>query len=118
MWALTKYATNQYYKYELNEEIYNFNDYKESINNQMPILTSIRLNDDWVHAVLTVGYEEFKKTCEVEHSFMWWSWTTIEPYYNRYLRVVDGWNTSNSSRFIDCSGYWKSINGNGFKVYA
>lgn len=115
--ALTKYATNQYYKHELNEEIYNFNDYRECINNQMPILTSIILNDDWGHAVLTVGYEEFKKTCEVEHSFMWWSWTTTETYYNRYLRVVDGWGTSNSSRFIDYSGYWKSIDGWGFKVY-
>ncbi len=114
--ALTKYSTNQFYNYEIYEELYNFEDYKKCIINQMPILTSITLGKEG-HAVLVVGVEEFKKTCEIKHNFMWWNWTTTETYYNKYLRVVDGWSTSNSSRFIDYSGYWDSVTGRGFKIY-
>ena len=43
-------------------------------------------------------------------------WTTTEYRYSRYLRVIDGWGSSNASRFIDCAGYWDTVTGRGFKI--
>ena len=82
----------------------------------MPVLTSLSLEDWGGHAVLTVGYEKFDYEYEKKNSFLWWKWTTIEHKYSKYLRVVDGWDTSNSDRFIDMSGYWDTVIGRGFSI--
>ena len=34
----------------------------------------------------------------------------------RYLRVIDGWDTSNSGRYIDYNGYFTTICAIGFKL--
>ena len=109
--ALKNYTSMQNYDYEINSKITKYDEFKNCINSSMPILTSIQLESWGGHAVLTVGYEEFSKTYEENHNFMWWNWTTTETSYSQYLRVIDGWSTSNSSRFIDFSGYWDSITG-------
>lgn len=80
------------------------------------MITSIYLDDWGGHAVLVVGFEEFEQAYEVEHSFLFIKWTTTEYRYSRYLRVIDGWSSSNASRFIDCAGYWDTVTGRGVKI--
>ncbi|MDR0697589.1 MAG: hypothetical protein LBF68_08730 [Christensenellaceae bacterium] len=53
----------------------------------------------------------------VQHQILFFKWTTTEYRYTRYLRVIDGWDSSNSSRFIDFSGYWDSILGWSVNIY-
>lgn len=77
-------------------------------------MTSIDLDGWGGHAIVVVGYEEFKQAYEKQHQFLWKKWTTTEYRYSRYLRVVDGWDTSNSSRYIDVAGYWNTVTGRGF----
>ncbi len=115
-YALSKYATDQDYNYQLIDNIVSYEEFKNCIKNKMPILASIQLKGWGGHAVLVVGYEEFSKEYQEEHSFMWWKWTTTETKYTRYLRVIDGWSSSNNSRFIDYSGYWDSITGWGVGI--
>ena len=114
--ALKTYAREQGYDYELDTGVDTFDEFKENIESDMPVLTSIDLDSWGSHAVLTVGFEKFEQSYEEKHSFMWWDWTTTEYRYSQYLRVIDGWDSSNSSRFIDCNGYWDNIIGRGFKL--
>ena len=114
--ALIAYATEQGYDYEINTGVDTFEEFKTNIANDMPVLTSIDLDGWGGHAVLVVGFEEFEQAYEVEHSILFIKWTTTEYRYSRYLRVIDGWGSSNASRFIDCAGYWDTVTGRGFKI--
>lgn len=114
--ALKDYAKEQGYDYEIDTGVDTFDEFKTNIANDMPVLASIDLDGWGGHAVLVVGYEEFEQSYEEDHGFLWWDWTTTEYRYCRYLRVIDGWGTSNSSRFIDCGGYWDTLTGRGFKI--
>lgn len=114
--ALKNYAKDQGYDYEIDTGVNSFEEFKTNIENNMPILTSIDLDGWGGHAILVVGYEEFSQAYQVEHKVLWHSWTTTEYNYARYLRVIDGWDTSNDSRFIDFSGYWDTIEGRGFMI--
>ena len=114
--ALKDYAIDQGYNYVYKDNIDKYEEFKECIDDDMPVLTSLSLEDWGGHAVLTVGYEKFDYEYEKKNSFLWWKWTTIEHKYSKYLRVVDGWDTSNSDRFIDMSGYWDTVIGRGFSI--
>lgn len=102
--------------HEIDTGVNSFEEFKTNIENNMPILTSIDLDGWGGHAILVVGYEEFSQAYQVEHKVLWNSWTTTEYNYARYLRVIDGWDTSNDSRFIDFSGYWDTIEGRGVMI--
>ncbi len=114
--ALRDYASKQNYNFELRSNLKTYKDFKGNIDCGRPILTSINLSSWGGHAVLTVGYEQFEYRYSVKHQFLWKKWTTIESDYTNYLRVIDGWNTSNSSRYIDLSGYWDSVIGRSFII--
>ena len=115
--ALKNYAKEQgYSNYNLDTGVDTYSEFKENIDADRPVLTSISLDGWGGHAILCVGYEEFDHEYEEKHSFLWWNWTTTEHKYTHYLRVIDGWGTSNSSRFIDMSGYWDDVVGRGFTV--
>ena len=114
--ALTTYANEQNYNSEIYTNLNTFDKIKTNIDNNRPIMTSIQLSGWGGHAVLTVGYETFVQSYEVQHSFLWIKWTTTEYRYTKYLRVIDGWSTANSSRFIDATDYWDSITGWGFNI--
>lgn len=115
--ALKAYAKERSYNYELDRYIDTYEEFKENIDNQMPVLTTIRLKDWGGHAILVVGYESFAQEYQEEHSFLWFNWTTTEYRYARYLRVVDGWSTSNNSRYIDMTNYWDFLEGRGLRIY-
>lgn len=114
--ALKTYAKEQGYNYEIDTGVDTYDEFKESIDAGKPVLTSIDLSDWGGHAVVTVGYERFTHEYTENHSFLWWSWTTTEYEYTNYLRVIDGWSTSNSSRYIDLKGYWDTVTGRSFLI--
>lgn len=91
-------------------------EFKDNISNGRPVLTSIDLSGWGGHAVVTVGVERFTHEYTVEHSFLWWKWTATESEHSNYLRIIDGWNTSNDSVFIDLKGYWDTVTGRGFLI--
>ena len=115
--ALIKYAKEQEYNYEIDRYVDTFEEFKENIDAQMPILTYAKIGDWYGHFVVVVGYESFCQEYKESHSFLWHNWTTTEYRYANYLRVIDGWNTSNDCRYIDASGYWDKLEGRGFTIY-
>lgn len=115
--ALKNYAKEQGYSYEIDRYIDTYEEFKENIDKGMPVLTSVGLDSWGGHGLLVVGYESFAMPYTVSHSFLWSTWTTTEYKYARYLRVIDGWSSSNNSVFIDASGYWDFLEGRGFKIY-
>lgn len=112
--ALKSYASERGYSYKIVTGVDTYAEFKKNINSGRPVLTSIDLDGWGGHAIVVVGYEEFKQAYEKQHQFLWKKWTTTEYRYSRYLRVVDGWDTSNSSRYIDVAGYWNTVTGRGF----
>ncbi len=114
--ALKNYASERGYNYKIVTGVNTYAKFKDNIDNSRPVLTSIDLDIWGGHAIVVVGYEEFKQSYEKQHQFLWWKWTTTEYRYSRYLRVIDGWSTSNDSRFIDVAGYWDTVTGRGFAL--
>ncbi len=114
--ALKNYASEQGYNYEIRTGIDTYDEFKDSIANGRPVLTSIDLSGWGGHAVITVGCERFKHEYTKNHQFLWWKWTTTETEYSNYLRVIDGWGSSNDSRFIDLKGYWDTVTGRSFII--
>ena len=118
--AIKTYAKEQGYSYEIDRYIDTYEEFKENIDKGMPVLTRIQLDaDDWgAHRLLVVGYESFALPYTQSHSFLGlYTWTTTEYKYVRYLRVIDGWSSSNDSVYIDVSGYWDELEGVGFRIY-
>lgn len=109
--ALKSLASEQGYNYDIDTYFWgtNWNAYKASINKGRPILTELKTGD-WGHELFVVGYEQFTYTYQVQ--VLWW-WETRTTDYC-YLRVVDGYATSNSSRFVDYNGFYSTVNGTDF----
>lgn len=104
--AMKAYSNEQGYNYRIKSGINTYSEFKENIDNMYPILTSINLANGSGHAVVTVGYQEYVQSYKV----LW-----ITKYrYTRYLRIIDGWSTSNSSVYIDLNGYSGDISGISF----
>jgi hypothetical protein len=115
--GLKSMASKAGYDYKINE--YNnlkWNDVTSSIDSDMPIFTYIYAEQtdgyEFAHAVVTVGYEEFihKYTTTEQYWLFGWKEKTVEHEdMYRYLRVVDGWSSSNDSRYIDFNGFFTTV---------
>lgn len=71
----------------------------------------------FAHAVVTVGYEEFTHSYTTTENYWLFGWRTKTVEHNdtyRYLRVIDGWGSSNDSRYVDFNGYFTTIKAIGF----
>lgn len=89
------------------------------INAGNPIWTYVDNNNAVAHAVVTVGYEEFTHvyTTTEEYWLLGWHERVVEHSDEyRYLRVIDGWSSSNSSRYVDFNGYFTTVMGIAFMV--
>ena len=125
--ALKSFAEEQNYNFDMDTYFWgtNWNKFISSINQGRPVLTEIQSTnsdgDFWGHLIMTVGYEQFTHTYSVNQRYWFFGWhdkwvTQSDDYH--YLRVVDGWSTSNSSRFIDYNGFWDECNGTDFIIYS
>lgn len=81
-----------------------WSDWKRDLGNDFPILTSVygyKQNagswEDVGHAIVAVGYREYESGA-------------------KYLRVYDGWNTTNDKYIYFNSNYFTSVNGVCIKV--
>jgi hypothetical protein len=122
--GLKSMASKAGYDYKINQ--YNnlkWNDVTSSIDSDMPIFTYIYAEQtdgyEFAHAVVTVGYEEFihKYTTTEQYWLFGWKEKTVEHEdMYRYLRVVDGWSSSNDSRYIDFNGFFTTVKGIAFML--
>ncbi|MCM1437852.1 MAG: hypothetical protein NC131_01390 [Roseburia sp.] len=116
--ALKNYASEQNYNYYI-KTVSTFENFKSNLDSEYPIVTCLHLNStedgEFGHTVLSLGYLQFRNEYQVEHQFLWHKWTTTEYKYSNYLKVIDGWYTSNDTRYIDFSGYWDSLSGTAFR---
>lgn len=116
--SFRNYADHIGYNYDLTiNNNPSFDDFKQQISNNSPIYTYICADQNngtsWAHAVVSVGYEQFEysyTTREKSYWFFGWHYKDVnhKKYYN-YLRVIDGWSTSNSSRYVDCNNFYSTI---------
>lgn len=115
--ALITYANEQNYNYRIDTNLKTFSQFKENIDIRVPVVTFINLqtSDYFGHFVVSFGYKRFVYEYTQTHQFLWKKWTTTERKYTEYLRVVDGWGTSNAGRYIDFSGYWDNLIGTAFR---
>lgn len=95
--------------------------FKECLKtNDMPMYTYLYHHaSDFVHAVVSVGYEEFTHNYTTTEYYWFFGWKPKVVEHSdvyKYLRVIDGWNTSNSSRFIDYNSYYNKVMAIGFKL--
>ena len=79
----------------------------------MPVYACFAVNTDyegyWNHAVVVLGAEEFELKYSTSTSYWFFGWrerVTWHTEYLQYLRVIDGWYSSNSARFVDFNGYY------------
>ena len=114
--AFQKYAEEQNYNCRVVPNLTKFEQFKEYLDNYNAIITSIGLyssedSDSFGHAVLTLGYLQYRYEYQVQHQVLWHKWTTTEYKYSNYLRVIDGWGTSNEGMYISFSNYWDRLSG-------
>ena len=101
----------------------NWDNVTDSIDADVPIFTYIYVEltngNDFAHAVVTVGYEEFLHKYQTTERYWLLGWqeriVEHEDYY-RYLRVIDGWSTSNDARYIDFNGFYTITKGIAFML--
>ena len=101
-----------------------WNNFKKCIKTwNMPVFTYVSVNTSnnstFAHAVVTMGYEEFVHhyTTTETYWLLGWHERTIEHDDKYcYLRVVDGWDSSNSGRYLDFNGYYDVVKAIGFKL--
>lgn len=110
-YSLTKYST------------LDWDDVTSSIDDDIPIFTYIGVDQTngkyFAHAIVTVGYEEFTHTYTTTEEYWLFGWREREVENEdtyRYLRVIDGWNTSNQSRYIDFNGFYTTVKGIAFML--
>jgi hypothetical protein len=128
-WSNTKksfqnYANNRGYNFDItNYDNPSFDNFKTQIQNGRPIYTYLNANQtnggSWAHAVVTVGYEQFTHTYQVNNRWWFFGWhdnwvTKKDQYY--YLRCIDGWSTSNSGHFIDFNNFYAKVMASAFKL--
>jgi len=77
-----------------------FAGFRDSINRGHPAMMEIHRAGNQGHGVVVVGYEHFRQGTTNFH----------------YLRVIDGWGTSNASRFVNFNGFFSGINGASFWI--
>lgn len=73
----------------------------------------------FAHAVVTVGYEEFTHEYTTTEEYWLFGWKEKEVEHEdvyRYLRVIDGWSTSNNSRYVDFNGFYTTVKGIAFML--
>ena len=111
--SLKGFANERGYNYDMDTYFWgtNWDAFKGSINKGRPVLTETK-STGYGHEVVVVGYEQFTYTYQVQ--VLWW-WETRTTNY-RYLRVIDGFASSNSSRFVDYNGFYSTINGCDFML--
>lgn len=122
--GLESLATQAGYDYTLNQYIIlTWNNVVKSIDDDIPIFTYIGVDltngGYFAHAIVTVGYEEFthKYTTTEEYWLFGWKEREVENEdVYRYLRVIDGWGTSNQSRYIDFNGFYSTVMGIAFML--
>ena len=117
-WTNTKnsfvnYADAIGYNYSItNYDNPSINDFTTQINNDCPLYTYLNVTEHsgstWSHAVVTVGYEKFTHSYQVNKRWWLFGWhdkwvTQTEDYY--YLRCIDGWSTSESGQYIKFNFY-------------
>lgn len=121
--SFVNYAKKIGYKYDItNYNDPSFNDFKKQIANDRTIYTYLNVpetsGNTWAHAVVTVGFEQFTHTYQVNKR--WWlfgwhdNWVTEQTHYY-YLRCIDGWSTSNSGQFIDFNNFY-TVMASAFKL--
>lgn len=108
------------YEYDMTAyPILTWNNIVSEINSGNLIWTYIDNNNVVAHAVVTVGYEEFTHTYTTteEYWLLGWHERVVEHSDEyRYLRVIDGWSSSNSSRYVDFNGYFTTVMGIAFML--
>ncbi len=122
--GLKSMASKAGYDYTMNKYgTLDWNDVKNSINADMPIFTYIGVDqtsgDYFAHAVVTVGYEEFTHEYTTTEEYWLFGWKEKEVEHEdvyRYLRVIDGWSTSNNSRYVDFNGFYTTVKGIAFML--
>ena len=77
-----------------------FAGFRDSINRGHPAMMEIHRSSGGGHGVVVVGFEHFRHANINFH----------------YLRIIDGWGTSNASRFVDFNGFFRQINGASFWI--
>ena len=92
----------QGYNYTVQNLGGSFAGFRDSIRNGRPAMMGISHNDGGSHAVVVVGFEHFR--------------IGLSGANFHYLRVIDGWATSNAGRFVDFNGFFHSIDGASFWV--
>lgn len=116
--SFVNYANTLGYDYYLNiNNSPSFDDFVTEIGKDNPIYTYLYApqtnGTSWAHAVVTVGYEQFKYEYTEQVKSFWffgWHYKTVTNYkYYNYLRVIDGWSTSNSARYVDCNNFYSKI---------
>lgn len=116
--SFVNYANTLGYDYYLNiNNSPSFDDFINEIGKDNPIYTYIYAPQTngtaWAHSVVTVGYEQFEYEYTEQVKSYWffgWHYKTVTKYkYYNYLRVIDGWSTSNSAQYIDCNNFYSSI---------
>ena len=84
-----------------------WNDFKTCIVDlKIPMYTYISVNtgtDTFAHVVVAVGAEEFEHMYTTTEQYWLFGWHEKEVSHTdtyRYIRVIDGWDTSNSARSV------------------
>lgn len=118
--AMKDYAEEQGYDYAMNTYFWGTDwDYiKGSIDADRPVYTYLNVGD-WAHSVVTVGYEQYTHTYTVNEPYWFFGWkdnyvTYHDDYY--YLRVIDGWSTSNDGRFVNYNDFYSTVKGFDFMI--
>lgn len=100
-----------------------WNDFKTCIVDlKIPMYTYISVNtgtDTFAHVVVAVGAEEFEHMYTTTEQYWLFGWHEKEVSHTdtyRYIRVIDGWGTSNSARYIDFNGYFTTVKAIGFTL--
>lgn len=115
--AFKNYASQQGYNYTL-KSYYNcrWNNVLSCIKDmRIPMFATFGTYTDsgsyWNHAVVILGLEEFT---HVYYTPGRWGRQDRHSDVYRYVRIVDGWWSSDEGRFIDFDNYYTEIGGIGF----
>lgn len=128
-WGNTKksfenYAKNRGYGYDIkNYNSHKIDNFIEEIRNNKPIFSSFSAKtasgEEWGYAVVTVGYEKFTHTYQVNNRYWLFGWhdkwvTKQDELF--YLRCIDGWGTANEAQFLKFDYQYKQIRASAFKL--
>jgi len=92
--------TQQGYNYTMQTLGSSFAGFRNSILNGHPAMMQIHLGSAFGHGVVVVGFEHFRHGTANFH----------------YLRIIDGWESSNAGRFVDFNGFFNGISGASFWI--